>query len=179
MRENRLSGLEGGGPPPNAASLPLSLSEEGQHPGHPVAPEKQLTFPFSFTPRPMGPPTLLRLHVVAEQQILVANVQFAVGNDRVRPGRRPAAVGLVKAAALDELFSVRLDQEHGALLGAIVEPPVRQGQRALRGLAIAPQNFAGLEVETGEKTALVAAVGAIKAAVDRRSCRRGGSASCW
>src|SRR5581483_4187975 len=31
--------------------------------------------------------SLLRLHVVAEEQILVADVEFAVGDDRVRPRR--------------------------------------------------------------------------------------------
>src|SRR5437016_8483200 len=110
-----------------------------------------------------------RLHVVAEQYILVAQVQFAVGNDRVRPGRLLAAVGLVEAATLDVLLRIRFDQEHGALLGAIIESAIRQGHRAFRrralaAVALVPQEIAGLEVETNKGATLVAAVGAIEAA---------------
>ena len=41
--------------------------------------------------------SLLRLHVVAEQYILVAQIQFPVGKDRARPGRLLTAVGLFEA----------------------------------------------------------------------------------
>jgi hypothetical protein len=68
-----------------------------------------------------------RLHVVAEQQILVAQVQFAVGNDRVRPVRLLATIGLVKAAVLNILLRIWLYQDHDALLGAIVESAIGQG----------------------------------------------------
>src|SRR5438105_14425996 len=62
----------------------------------------------------------LRLHVVTEQHLLVAQVKFAVGNHRVRPGRLFATVGLVEAATLNILLRVRLNQKHGAGLGAII-----------------------------------------------------------
>ncbi len=109
-----------------------------------------------------------RLHVVAEQHILVAQVQFAVGNNRVRPSWLSAAVGLLEAATLEVFLRVWLNQEHGTVLGAIVEPAIGQSHRAFRRAALAaaliPQNVAGLEVETDEVTAGIAAVGAIQAA---------------
>jgi hypothetical protein len=73
---------------------------------------------------------------------------------------------LVKATTLDQSFSVRLDQEQRTLLGAQVQSAIRQGQRALGGLAISPQEFTALEIETGEKTTFVPAVSAIQATVD-------------
>src|SRR6266404_4366378 len=71
-----------------------------------------------------------RFYVVAKQQILVAQVQLTVGNDRVRPGGLLAAVGLVETTAFEVLLRVRLDEEHRALLGTIVEAAIRQGHRA-------------------------------------------------
>ena len=66
---------------------------------------------------------LFRLHVVAEQHILVADVQLAVGDDRVRPGVVSASVGLLEAAALEVFLGAGLDQEIG---------PPRCGSRAGR-----------------------------------------------
>src|ERR1035441_9558904 len=43
-------------------------------------------------------PGLLRLHVVAEQDVLVAEVEFAAGDDRVGPCFLVTAVGLLEAA---------------------------------------------------------------------------------
>ena len=44
-------------------------------------------------------------YVVAEKQILVAQVQFAVGDERVRPGWLLGAVGLLETAALDVMLA--------------------------------------------------------------------------
>ena len=68
------------------------------------------------------------------------------------------------------MLRVRLNQEHGAVLGAIVESAIRQGHRAFRPalstVALVPQDVAGLEVETNEGTTLIAAAGAIQAAIE-------------
>src|SRR5271155_1489679 len=82
--------------------------------------------PCSSRERRGGP--VRRPHCVAEQYILVAQVQAAVGNDRVRPGRLLTAFGREEAATLDVLLLVRLNEEHGALLVA----------RAARGASASP-----------------------------------------
>ena len=46
----------------------------------------------------------LRFDVVAEQDVLIAEVQLAVGDDRVRPGRQAGAVGLFETTPLDVLL---------------------------------------------------------------------------
>src|SRR5690348_3068390 len=43
----------------------------------------------------------LCLYVITEEHILIADVQFAVGNDGMRPGRQLGAVGLLEAATLE------------------------------------------------------------------------------
>src|SRR4051812_47052557 len=91
----------------------------------------------------------LRLDVVAEQQVLVAQVELPVGDYRVGPGGLSRAVGLHEAAALEVLLVARLDQEHGAVLDAVVEPLVRQGDGSLGRaafFALVPELVAGLEV---------------------------------
>ncbi len=55
---------------------------------------------------------LLFLHVVAEQQVLVAHVQFAIGNDRMRLRLLPRAVWLLEAATFNILLTVWFDQDH-------------------------------------------------------------------
>src|SRR5262249_38166605 len=119
---------------------------------------------FCFQPSP-------RLDVVAEQYILVAQVQFAVGNDRVRPGRLLTTVGLVEAATLDVALRVRLNQEQGAILGAIVESAICQAHGAFRhpvlaALARIPDDVAGLEVKPEEEATLFAPIGTIQATVE-------------
>jgi hypothetical protein len=68
---------------------------------------------YGFIVPRSGRVSLLRLDVVAEQYILVAQVQFAVGKDRVWPGEFLAAVGLLEAAALDVLLD-RLSQNQSS-----------------------------------------------------------------
>ena len=75
-----------------------------------------------------GPLLSLRLDVVAEQQILVAQVHLPIGDDRVGPCGLPAAVGLLEAPTLKVFLGAGFDQEHGTLLRAVIEPAVRKGK---------------------------------------------------
>src|SRR6478609_7298380 len=112
---------------------------------------------------------LLLRYVVAEQHVLIAHVQFAVGNDRMRPGRRPASVRLFKAAAFDILLLVRLNQKHRAVLTTIVDAPIRESDRTFGSPALAalvPQNVTGRKVETKQIASTVAAIGTIEGTVD-------------
>src|SRR6478752_2774956 len=112
---------------------------------------------------------LLLRYVVAEQHVLIAHVQFAVGNDRMRPGRRPASVRLVKAAAFDILLLVRLNQKHRAVFTTIVDAPIRESDRTFGSPALAalvPQNVTGRKVETKQIASTVAAIGTIEGTVD-------------
>lgn len=53
---------------------------------------------------------LFSFHVVTEQHILVADIEFAIGDDRVCPGRLLCAVGLLEATALKVFFTVRFNE---------------------------------------------------------------------
>jgi hypothetical protein len=101
-------------------------------------------------------PAVFLLHVVAEQQALVAQVQLAVGDDRVRPGRGAAALRLVEVAAFDVLVGVRFHQDHRAALVAVVQPSVRRRDRALARPVGGPLHLAGLELNAGQPAAVVA-----------------------
>lgn len=70
----------------------------------------------------------LGFDIVAEQEILIADVQLAVGDDRMGPGRLPSSVRLLETATLDIFLRVRLDQEHDAVLHTVVESPVCKSQ---------------------------------------------------
>src|SRR4051794_29525005 len=120
----------------------------------------------SFAGAPARGQRLLRLHVVAEQYLLVTDIELAIGDDRVRPRRRPAAVGLRELAALDVLLRARLDEQHGTAFGAVVQSAVRHRHRALLRPALVPQDLAGLEIEAVQVTSPVATVSAVKATVD-------------
>src|SRR5262249_12935841 len=108
---------------------------------------------------------LLVLDVVAEQKPLIADVQAAVRDNRMRPRWKVTAVGLLQAAAFDELLAAGLDQDKRPLFASQVQATVCHGQRALGGLTTAPEDFAGLIVQTGQESAFVAAVRAIESAV--------------
>src|SRR5205085_3277781 len=113
---------------------------------------------------------LLRLHVVAEQHILVADIEFAIGEDRVCPGRLLRAVGLLEAAALKVFLTARFNQQHRTGLGAVVNPAIGEGDRtftrpAFVGVTFVPENIAGFELETNQIAAAISAVGAVEAAV--------------
>src|SRR5689334_25394596 len=88
---------------------------------------------------------LFSLYVVAEQHLLVADIQFAVGEDRVCPGRLFRAVGLLETAALKIFFTIRFNEEHRAGLGAVVNPAVAEDDRtfahpAFIGITFVPEN---------------------------------------
>src|SRR5262249_8673899 len=89
----------------------------------------------------------LRLHIVAEQDIVIAQVELAIGDDGVRPGGElRVVVGLVEAAPF--LVAVRrgVHQGHRPLLTPDVEPAVRRGERALAHRGVVPFDLAGLGV---------------------------------
>src|SRR5436853_6171046 len=65
---------------------------------------------------------LLRLHVIAEQDVLIAEVQFALRDDGMRPAIQLRAVGLVEAAGFLVAFRAGLDQ--GDSTGAVLAPQV-------------------------------------------------------
>src|ERR1017187_7354040 len=93
---------------------------------------------------------LLRLHVVAEQDIHVAEIKFAASNDRVGPGFLVAAVRLLKSAMFLEAVGRSFNQDHRALvLRAQVEPAIGIEDRAFARCAALPLGLAGLEILAG------------------------------
>src|ERR1043166_4529304 len=96
----------------------------------------------------MLPGGLFFPHVVAEEHVLVAEVEPAIRDDRMRPAVLRAALGLVEAAAF--LVSVRrgFDERDGALLAlaAAVEMPVGVTDRAFADSLVAPLDVAALEL---------------------------------
>jgi len=60
---------------------------------------------------------LICRYVVTKQHVLVAHVESAVGDDRVRPSGFAGAVGLLEAAPFHKAFAIRLDQDQLAPLG--------------------------------------------------------------
>src|ERR1044071_4511 len=114
---------------------------------------------------------LFSLHVVAEQRILVADIEFAIGEDGMCPGRLFGAIGLFEATALKVLLAVRFNEQDRAGLGAVVNPAVGESYRtfadaAFVGILFVPDDVASLEVQTNQIAAAVAAVGAVQAAVE-------------
>src|ERR1019366_8642823 len=92
---------------------------------------------------------LLRLHVVAEQDVHVAEVELATGNDGVGPRFLVAAVRLLEAAMFLEAFGRSFNEDHCALvLRAQVEPAIGIEDRALARRGALPLGLAGLEVLT-------------------------------
>src|ERR1051326_1925861 len=90
----------------------------------------------------------------------------------MRPSWPAAAVRLLEAATFDVLLRARLNQQHGPFLGSVVEPAVRQGhgtfRRAMFGIVVlVPQNVPGFEVQTDERSTLIAPIRAVKAAVEQ------------
>src|ERR1035441_9384238 len=93
---------------------------------------------------------LLRLHVVAEQDIHVAEIKFAASNDRVGPRFLVAAVRLLEAAMFLEAVGRSFNQDHRALvLRAQVEPAIGIEDRAFARRGALPFGLAGLEILAG------------------------------
>src|SRR5258705_11145408 len=55
------------------------------------------------------------LYVVAEQDVLIANVEFSIGDHGLRPGAVGAAVGLIDAAGFFPTIGRWFDQHDGSL----------------------------------------------------------------
>src|SRR5262249_40081832 len=95
-------------------------------------------------------------YFIAIQILLIANEQFAVGEDRMRPGRL-AGARRRETAVLDVLLRVGLDQDDRPALIAIVQATVGVSDRSLTGLALAPLHLARHDLQT-RQPALVGAV---------------------
>src|ERR1039458_7480256 len=92
-------------------------------------------------------PGLLRLHVVAEQDVLVAEVEFAAGDDRVGPCFLVTAVGLLEAAMFLESVGRGFNEDHRALiLRAQVKPVIGIYYRTFAQLIVLPLGGTRLEV---------------------------------
>src|SRR4051794_25560741 len=94
---------------------------------------------------------LLVFDVVAEQRVLVAEVEPAVGDDRVRPARLAAVLRQLELAVYPVALRRCLDEGHRPVLVTEVEPAVgiEDGRRAAAGAAVlAPGDFADLELNT-------------------------------
>src|SRR4030095_4028555 len=107
--------------------------------------------------------SLLRFHIVAKQRVLVANVEFAIRNDRMRPSWFIRAFGLIEPDAFQVFLAAGFNQHNWAVLGAVIDPAIRErngsfGDAALVAIRLVPEDGARLEVETGQITAAIAAV---------------------
>ena len=67
---------------------------------------------------------LLCLDVVTEEGVLIANVELAIGDHGMRPRGQARAFGLFEAPALQVFLAARLNQDHRALLGAVVDSAI-------------------------------------------------------
>src|SRR5437899_10123716 len=77
-------------------------------------------------------PSLL-LNVITKQNILIAQVEFAVGDDGMLPGGGTLAVGLVESAANHTLLGIGFQQDHGVLFYSIVMNMVGVDDRSVDG----------------------------------------------
>src|SRR6516162_4098739 len=94
-------------------------------------------------------------HVVAHEQVGVANVELAVGDDGVRPGGVIAS-GRLEPAVLHVLLWVGLDEGDRPAFVTVVEPAVGIGDGALAGPSVLPHDLARLELDAVEPAAALA-----------------------
>lgn len=73
----------------------------------------------------------LLLHLVAKQNVLIAEEEFAIGNDGACPGGAITSFRLIELALDDEVVRVGFDEIHGAIFAAEVEVSVGIGNRSL------------------------------------------------
>src|SRR5438876_783972 len=104
---------------------------------------------------------LLLLNVITKQNVLIAQVQFAVGDDGMLPGGGTLAVGLVESVANHTLLGIGFQQDHGVLFLTIVQPIVGVGDGAFAGVIGGPHELARLEFDAGQ----VVAIGAVQVVV--------------
>src|SRR5436190_9084164 len=112
----------------------------------------------------------LRLDVVTEQRLLIADVELAIRNHWMRPGRFVRTVGLVEPSTLQVFLAAGFNQNNWTVLGAVVDSAVCERDRAFSNpsfilVALVPQDIARFEVETDKVASSVAAVGSKQGAV--------------
>src|SRR5580765_5745908 len=101
---------------------------------------------------------LLRPHVVTKQHVLVADIELAFENDRVRPAFAEfagEAEGTFEFVALRRGF----DERHRGVLVTEIEMAVGVHNRRRPGTwaaLLAPDDFAGEELDAGRKTVVMA-----------------------
>src|SRR5262245_18034248 len=105
----------------------------------------------------------MRSHIIAKQHFLIAKIEFAVGDDGMRPGIVAATEGLIEAPAFHVFVRIGFDQNHRSSFIAIVEPAVGVGDRAFARSVILPADLSGLEIQATERSC----VRTIYAAVDQ------------
>src|SRR5262249_44965895 len=94
--------------------------------------------------------SLLAGYVVGEQQVAVAQIKHAVGDDGLGGGVDLRPLRLAQSAHLLVLLLVHFSQGHHALPVADVEAPARRDNRAAAHAAVLPVNLAGLPVEADQ-----------------------------
>src|SRR5437660_1218273 len=95
---------------------------------------------------------LLCFYVVAEEEVLVAEVELAVGYDGVGPGIFAAVLGLFEAAVFFVGFGGGFDEDDLAAAGvffAEVEAVVGVGDGAFADLRLLPLGLAADQVLAG------------------------------
>src|SRR5262249_42866170 len=95
------------------------------------------------------------------EPVLLAEIEFAAGDDGVRPTRR-AAVRDGKGALFLVTFRRGFDQSHGAVLVAEIEVAVgidHRGGAVARGLPLLPNDLAGLQLDASGSAGIVAVAG--------------------
>ena len=106
---------------------------------------------------------LLGLYVVAEQDVHVAEVEFAGGDDGVGPGFLVAAAGLVEAAMFLETVGRGFNEDHRAfVLRAQIAAAIGINERAFARRFALPLGGAGFEV-------LARPARVIRVAIDKRT----------
>src|SRR5690606_33684455 len=101
----------------------------------------------------LGESGSVRLHVVAVDVLLIAEVEASVRDHRMRPDRSARASTLAfriehESASLIPAFRARIDEDDApVLLGEAVEHAVRAGDRSFAELVLlAPDDLARLEI---------------------------------
>src|SRR5690606_19683305 len=102
--------------------------------------------PLAPGPRLLAPDSLAPLHVVRVDRVLIAQVQPAVRDDRVRPRRQRAARDL-ETPLLAIPLGRGLSEPDDAVLAEQIQVAVGMDERALADAAMLPQLGAVLEAQ--------------------------------